>query len=130
MQQEKQSQIKTSKDYASVNDLFIKWVNKEDGYDSADDMKNEEKKRKDPLIVYGVGLKNYFQLHRQVAWAFFWCSILALIQMGIYKSFGGLEYISDMNEFAKLSFGNMGFSTTDCAKNLVDWDGVQTNLYI
>ena len=50
--------------------------------------------------------------------------------MGIYKSFGGLEYINDMNEFAKLSFGNMGFSTTDCAKNLVNWDGVQTNLYI
>ena len=59
MQQEKQSQIKTRKDYASINDLFIKWVDKDDDeYDI--DLKTESNKRKDPLIVYGVGLKNYF----------------------------------------------------------------------
>ena len=50
--------------------------------------------------------------------------------MSIYWSFGGLEYIEEINPFAKLSFGNMGFSTTDCAKNLVNWEEVQTNLYI
>ena len=59
MQQEKQSQIKTGKEYASINDLFIKWVDKDDDeYDI--DLKTESNKRKDPLIVYGVGLKNYF----------------------------------------------------------------------
>lgn len=30
-------------------------------------------------MEYGVGLKNYFQLHKNVAWAFFWCSLLAII---------------------------------------------------
>lgn len=34
-----------------------------------------------------------------------------------------------MQNYAKMSFGNMGFSGTDCAKNLLDWSDDHTNLY-
>ena len=78
MQQEKQSQIKTGKEYASINDLFIKWVEKDDDDEDEVDLNTKAKRPKDPLIVYGVGLKNYFQVQRQVSWALFWCSLLAV----------------------------------------------------
>ena len=35
-----------------------------------------------------------------------------------------------MANYARLSFGNMGFSGTDCAKNLINWSGTETNLYL
>ena len=38
--------------------------------------------------------------------------------------------MDNMTTYARISFGNMGFSGTDCAKNLVDWEGTETNLYL
>ena len=109
---------------AGVNDVF-KW--KDDGDDG---FKSANAQKKDPLRTYGVGLTNYFVLHRNVAWAFFWCSILAFGQIFIYRSFGGLDYMDNMTTYARISFGNMGFSSTDCAKNIMNWEGEETNLYL
>ena len=44
------------KDFATVNDLFYGWIDDDDGFYKAE----TDKKRKDPIIEYGVGLKNYF----------------------------------------------------------------------
>ena len=60
---------------------MFKWNDDDDDDDNEDDgFKNvaNAKKKDDPLRSYGVGLTNYFVLHRNVAWAFFWCSLLAL----------------------------------------------------
>ena len=38
--------------------------------------------------------------------------------------------MDNMTTYARISFGNMGFSGTDCAKNLVNWEGTETNLYL
>ena len=62
------------KEQATVNDLFKGWKEDADGYKRAE----KTNQMKDPFLTYGVGLTNYFQLHRNVAWAFFWCSLLAL----------------------------------------------------
>ena len=79
---------------------------------------------------YGISIMNFLELHRQLAWMFFALSCLAIIQMLIYRFMGGLDYLGDnINPLAKYSFGNFGFSTTNCGMNLIDWQLETTNLH-
>ena len=43
--------------------------------------------------------------------------------MYIYRSFDGLSTLGEyVTNTAQFSFGNMGFSSTSCAKMPIDWD--------
>ena len=49
-------------------------------------------------------------------------SILASAQMLIYRSFDSKRTLSDYMVMAKdITFGNVGFSRTECAKIPIDW---------
>ena len=50
-------------------------------------------------------------------------SVLACVQMGIYKSFNGLGILGEyVTLTAGYSFGNMGFTGTACGKMPIDWE--------
>ena len=54
---------------------------------------------------------------------FFVLSIFAIIQMSIFGSYDGLDYLGDKIRFyAKYSFGNFGFSGSICGKSVINWD--------
>ena len=42
--------------------------------------------------------------------------------MLIYSYFEGYNYTQTESLFAKVSFGNMGYSTNSCGMNFIDWD--------
>jgi len=77
---------------------------------------------KDPFLQFGIGALNYFKLQEKLLMIFFVLSIGACIQMKIFSSFGGLEYLEDyVLPLTTISFGNMGFAGTSCAKMPIDW---------
>ena len=41
--------------------------------------------------------------------------------MLIYNYFEGFNYTETENPYAKVSFGNMGYSTNACGQNFIDW---------
>lgn len=78
--------------------------------------------KSDPVIIYGTGIKNYFRLQEALLVAFFIFSILACWQMSIFKKFDGLGNIKEyVSSTAENSIGNMGYSSTVCAKMPIDW---------
>ena len=48
--------------------------------------------------------------------------------MLIYRYFDGFNYTEGDNFYAKLSFGNMGESTSNCGTNFIDWDGSEPDV--
>ena len=88
--------------------------------------------KKDPIMIYGAGVANYFRLMRKLLLIFFILTILACFQMGIFRSFDGF---GNLEEFVSItavnSFGNIGFSNNVCAKAPCDWldtDHVELNV--
>ena len=85
-------------------------------------------KKKDPVVVYGPGISNYFRLQEVLMGTFFVFSILAVIQCYIFHHFRGLGKIENFVHWtAENSIGNMGWPTTFCTKEHIDWindDGV------
>ena len=83
---------------------------------------NSERRQNDPFLVYGAGIANYFRLQENLLWLFFFLTIGACLQMGIFRSFGGMDaYGEFVTTTAAHSFGNMGFSSTVCSKFPIDW---------
>lgn len=79
--------------------------------------------KKDPFLKYGTGIKNYFTLQWQMIVVFSVLSLLAIPQMFIMGSFGGLDYLGDnLSFYAKYSFGNMGFSGSICSKSIINFE--------
>ena len=80
------------------------------------------KRKNDPFLVYGAGVQNYFKLQENLLWLFFFLTICSCFQMMIYKSYGGMDSFGEFVTLtASVSFGNMGFSSTVCAKMPIDW---------
>ena len=76
----------------------------------------------DPCSLYGSGVYNYFKLMERLLQLFAVLSILASAQMLIYRSFESKRTLSDYMVMAKdITFGNVGFSRTECAKIPIDW---------
>lgn len=74
------------------------------------------------MLEYGAGIKNYFRLLKKMLVLFGFLSVIAIAQMFIYKRFGGLNSLGEyVVPSAQYSFGNMGFSSTTCAKMPIDW---------
>ena len=64
-----------------------------------------------------MGIASYFKLQKGLITLFVALSILALVQMVLFSSVGGLTYISELTSmYAMTSLGNMGFSKRVCAK--------------
>lgn len=62
---------------------------------------------------------------------FAFLSICAFIQMAIYGSFGGLDYLSDgsVTYHTYYSFGNLGFTKAICGNSPINWgNGLVTQL--
>ena len=75
------------------------------------------------FLEYGMGIVAYFQLIRDFLKLFGVLTLLSSIQMILYYNVGGYQNIADQVDFyAMTSFGNMGFSSIQCNKQLVDWD--------
>ena len=80
------------------------------------------KRRKDPVIIYGAGIKNYFRMQEAMLYLFAVFAVLGFIQMKIFKSFGGTESIKEfVTPIAENSMGNMGFASNICAKEPIDF---------
>ena len=81
------------------------------------------KQKNDPFLGYGIGVQNYFNLQEKLLWIFFFLTIGACFQMGIFNSFGGLDGLKEyVTTTADLSFGNIGFAGNYCAKMPIDWE--------
>ena len=79
-------------------------------------------KSTDPVLEYGAGIKNYFRLLKKLLYLFGLLSLISFAQMYIYKSYGGLNSLGEyVVPSAQYSFGNMGFSSSTCAKMPIDW---------
>ena len=145
---QKEIQNQDSKQALKMQRLFIKELEKEEQdrlnqfLKATDDQENEEQQQRrenewqnesafqfekkleenDPYMRYGVGISNYFAMQSGLIKLFFFLSVLASIQMLIYASFNGLDYLPKVNTLAHISFGNIGFSDNDCGKSLIMWD--------
>ena len=49
-------------------------------------------------------------------------SIIAVPQMLIYDFFDGYNYTESESLYARLSFGNMGYSSNYCGMNMIKWE--------
>ena len=78
--------------------------------------------QKDPFLRYGIGIKNYFELQRKLIWIFLKLSVVAIIQMIIYRSFDGLGHLSSTSFYTRFSFGMMGFAGNNCGKSIIYFD--------
>ena len=95
-----------------------------------DDVDIDKALEQDPFLRYGVGVKSFFELQRQMLWMFAFLSLIALIQMVVYFAFGGLSYMEGeaLHYFTRISFGNIGFASTICGKNIISLEPT-TNLF-
>ena len=59
---------------------------------------------------YGTGIVNYFLLMERMIKLLTILSIIAVPQMLIYSFFDGFNYTESESLYARLSFGNMGYS--------------------
>jgi hypothetical protein len=85
--------------------------------------------KKNPLLKYGVGIQNYINMQTSLLKIFAVISLLAITQMLIYKSVGGLDYLTELSDYSRYSFGNMGFSGNSCGKMPVLWHNDKTKLH-
>jgi len=74
------------------------------------------KQKEEVFLFYGAGILNYFELQRQLMKMFCVLSLLAIPQMILFYSFGGLRNVGDVGLYVETSMGNIGFSTSDCSK--------------
>ena len=118
--------------------LMAVWelIHQDDGFDPEIDEKMESiaqrrssdkssKKAtsKDPVLKYGVGMKEYFFIQTSLIKSFLVLALLATIQMIIMGGFDGLDYLGESVSFAaKVSFGNMGFAQFLCSREIIDWN--------
>ena len=81
-------------------------------------MKNAVKK--DPFLKYGPGLQNYFVLQQVLMKVFVFLSLCAAVQMCLYRSLGGIDYLDEdvipVSAYAWYSMGSMGFSKSICGR--------------
>ena len=79
--------------------------------------------KSDPVTLkYGVGVTNYFNFQTSLIRVFCWLSVLATIQIIIFANFTGLDFLgAEVSDYAKISFGNIGFSRSICGMSLIDW---------
>ena len=90
-----------------------------------DDEENEdsEKLDDDAFLIYGPSIFSYFLLQKSLIKAFAFLTLLAMIQMIIFNFQGGLDFIREsVSMTAQYSFGNMGFSSSQCSKSIINWD--------
>ena len=85
--------------------------------------------KKNPLLKYGVGIQNYINMQTMLLKIFAVISLLAISQMLIYKNVGGLDYLTELSDYSRYSFGNMGFSGNSCGKMPVLWHNDKTKLH-
>jgi hypothetical protein len=90
--------------------------------------KDKSKRNKDVFLNYGTGIKNYFIVQERIILLFCYLTILAIPQMLIYRYFDGYNYTQDNTVYTKLSFGSMGFSSSNCGTNFVNWDTYSTQV--
>ena len=82
-----------------------------------------------PFLLYGVGIQNYFVLQERLIKLFCLLTVISIPQMLIYSYFNGYNYRLDDTLYTRLSFGNMGQSSSNCGKNFINWDESQTRLH-
>lgn len=61
---------------------------------------------------------------------FVFLSLLALLQMGLFRSIGGDYDLVKYNWVGKLSFGSLSFGTPLCSKAVIDWKGSESTKFI
>lgn len=79
--------------------------------------------KKDAFALYGPAILSYFELQRSLIRALGLLALLAAFQMFLFHREGGLGFVRESVPFtADYSFGNMGFSTSQCSKSVIRWD--------
>ena len=77
----------------------------------------------DAFSLYGPSILSYFELQRSLICDLTLLTLLAVCQMFLFHSQGGLDIMRESVPFsAEWSFGNMGFSTSQCSKWPIRWD--------
>jgi hypothetical protein len=87
----------------------------------------------DPFLAYGAGVTVYFKLQQNLIKLFVALSVFAFIQMYIYSSFGGMDFLALNEDFTmrlplRTSIGNMGSSGAICSIGPIDWNTASSNL--
>ena len=54
--------------------------------------------------------------------------LLAIPQMLVYQYFDGYNSDNNVSAYAKLSFGDMGYSGNYCGQNFINWKEETTNI--
>ena len=93
-----------------------------------DKQENEEEGNDQNRIFlrYGIGIVNYFILQERMIKLLVIMSIIAVPQMLVYRFFDGFNYTESESLYARLSFGNMGYSSNYCGMNMINWYGIPT----
>ena len=55
-------------------------------------------------------------------------SVFAIVQMLVLYTYDGLSYLDTISFYALTSLGNIGFSSSICARHIMDWDNGQTGI--
>ena len=71
-------------------------------------------------MVYGPGLYNFLVLNRRLVQIFAILSVLAFIQMIIFRSFDSMK--GNNSWYTNWSFAGIGLANNLCAKTLIEWD--------
>ena len=81
----------------------------------------DQSMRDDPFIVYGPSMHNFLKLNSRLVCLFLLLALLGMLQMVIFRSFGGVSDLKGFDPVANWSFGSIGFPKGICSKNLIDW---------
>ena len=74
-----------------------------------------------PYLIYGHGLYSFLKLNNWLVRIFFLLSFLAVIQMLVFRSFGGVVDFKGYSIITNWSFGSFGYPKALCSKNLINW---------
>ena len=81
--------------------------------------------KENPFLVFGPGMHNFLKINNRLVCLFLFLSIFALIQMVIFRSFGGTDGLTGYSSLSRWSFGGIGFPTNLCSKAPLVWSSEQ-----
>ena len=87
---------------------------------TVDGARTEQERREDlkgnPFLVYGPGIHNFLKINNQLVCLFLLISIIAAVQMLVFRSFKGTDGLEGYTMTSRWSFGNIGYPSNLCSK--------------
>ena len=91
---------------------------------------DENDDKKDPVTPYGPGVLSYFSLIEQLLQTFTIIAVLAIPIIVVFYRNGGMNYMHPRSYTQITSFGNMGFDTSVCMKDIINPASVNIDLFL